>query len=171
MKLLRSHGITRDKQLFTSKCHGDWHYEQHHLGFNYRMTDFQAALGCSQLKSVEKSVEVRNAIAKKYAAELGDVIASQLITEGNYSSYHLYVVRVEPEKRRYIFDGLTQRGIGVNLHYIPIYLHPYYRRLGFQEGHCPNSEKYYHSAITLPIFPSLGHGDFKIITNAIHELI
>jgi UDP-4-amino-4,6-dideoxy-N-acetyl-beta-L-altrosamine transaminase len=159
MRLLRSHGITRDPALMEQESEGGWYYEQLLLGFNYRLTDIQAALGSSQLERVEAFVARRQEIAAHYDAAFADApLAVQRQSPEARSSYHLYVIRypgADADTRRAAYDSLRAAGIGVNLHYHPIYLQPYYRRLGFQPGHCLEAEAYNREAITIPLFPAM----------------
>lgn len=160
MRLLRSHGITRDSSEMTREPDGPWYYQQIDLGFNYRMTELQAALGLSQLQRLDEFVSARHAIAKRY----GDLFAGFPVETpwqhpDGYSGFHLYVIRLKLNKvastHRAIFESMRRAGIGVNLHYIPVYLQPYYEALGFREGCCPEAEQYYAEAISLPMFPGL----------------
>lgn len=160
MRLDRSHGITRDRERLQAKDAGPWHYEQHRLGFNYRMTDINAALGLRQLDRLSQFIERRRQIAATYDAAFADLpIKTPWQQPETNSSWHLYVVRVDQERagksHRAVFEELRSDGIGVNLHYIPVYLQPYYRKLGFQPGHCPSAEAYHSEAISLPMFPDL----------------
>lgn len=157
MALLRSHGITRDSELMTEEPHGDWYYQQIDLGFNYRMTELQAALGVSQMTRLEQFISARHLLAHRYnklLAPLPIVLPYQL--EDTYSSLHLYVIRLQLEDisltHKQVFDALRLRGIGVNLHYIPVHLQPYYRKMGFVVGDYPNAENYYSEAISLPMY-------------------
>jgi UDP-4-amino-4,6-dideoxy-N-acetyl-beta-L-altrosamine transaminase len=160
MAELRTHGITRDASRFRAGAdQGAWYYEQQALGYNYRMTDLHAALGTSQVQRLDRYVARRNELAAHYAQAL-DALPLQLptVTAGNCSSFHLFVVRVRAAartRRREVFDALRQRGIGVNLHYLPVHLQPYYRALGFTEGQFPESEAYAREAITLPLYPAM----------------
>lgn len=158
MMLLRSHGITRDSNKMTHRPDGSWYYQQITLGFNYRMTDFQAALGISQLKRLDKFIARRHDIADKYSDLLGNLPLQlpQPIT-GSYSALHLFVVRVESSSKSHqqIFDHMREQGIGVNIHYIPVHIQPYYQNMGFSEGDFPEAESYYREAISLPLFPGL----------------
>ena len=169
MRLLRSHGMTRDEAAMEGESHGAWYYEQLSLGFNYRMTDIQAALGTSQIGRLEPFVERRRAIAARY----DEAFANQPLTcpwqhPDTRSSYHLYIIRLhDAGHHREAFDALRDRGIGVNLHYIPIYLQPYYRRLGFKPGHCPEAERYYGSAISIPLYPDLTDADQQAVIDAV----
>jgi UDP-4-amino-4,6-dideoxy-N-acetyl-beta-L-altrosamine transaminase len=160
MGMLRSHGITRSPGRFLEKSSTSWHYEQQLLGFNYRMTDIQAAIGFSQLQRLSAYVERRNALARRYDSGFRDLpLQLPVVRPGTRSAFHLYVVRVRPEsagmKRARIFDDLRRRGIGVNVHYMPVHLQPYYRQLGFGDGQFPESEAYGQTAITLPLYPRL----------------
>lgn len=153
--LYRSHGITRKEELLTAK-EGDWYYEQLELGYNYRMTDIQAALGESQLKKLGRFLERRRKIAARYdEAFAGTKIVRPYQLTEVCSSWHLYVIKVEASERKRIFDRLRAAGIGVNVHYIPVYHHPYYRKHGYASVFLENSEKLYQSLISLPIFPAL----------------
>ena len=160
MQLLRSHGITRDANEMTHAPEGPWYYQQIDLGFNYRMTDMQAALGLSQMRRLDEFVTKRHNLAKRYDHLLSDmpVIAPWQHADG-YSGLHLYVVRLKLDEigktHRQVFEALRAAGIGVNLHYIPVYRQPYYEGLGFKAGHCPRAERYYAEAISLPMYSGL----------------
>ena len=170
MSLLRSHGITRDPDQMTHEPDGDWYYQQIELGYNYRITDIQAALGISQLQRLDKYVKKRHNIAKKYNSELEGVnLAIPYQSKESYSSYHLYVILLHDNISKYhkeIFTELRKRGIGVNLHYIPVYRQPYYSYI--ESNNYPNSEFYYSRAISLPIYPTLTTKDQNYI---IEELL
>lgn len=160
MARLRSHGITRDLAEMTQDPDGPWYYQQLELGFNYRMTDIQAALGLSQLTRLDMFVKERHAIANQYDALLKNLpITAPFQHQDNYSAYHLYVIRLQQEKgrlsHRQMFEKMRMEGIGVNLHYIPIYRQPYYARMKYDTSRFPNAEAYYKEAISLPIFPGL----------------
>jgi dTDP-4-amino-4,6-dideoxygalactose transaminase len=160
MRMLRSHGITRDSGRFVEDAAGPWHYEQQMLGFNYRMTDIHAALGLSQLQRLPAYVERRNVLARRYDSGMrGLPLQLPVVQPGTRSAFHLYVVRVRPElagvKRTRIFDDLRGRGVGVNVHYMPVHLHPFYRQRGFTNGQYPESEAYGQTAITLPLYPGM----------------
>ncbi len=160
MQLLRSHGITRDADEMTHAPDGPWYYQQIALGYNYRMTDLHATLGLSQMQRLDEFVTKRHAIAQRYDQLLADL---PLITPwqhvDSYSGMHLYVVRLKLDKirksHRQVFESLRVHGIGVNLHYIPVYRQPFYEKLGFKKGCCPEAEGYYGEAISLPMYPGL----------------
>lgn len=159
MRLLRSHGVTKDFERKAGKPIEGWYYEQQMLGFNYRMSDISAALGCSQMKRLDKFVESRRLLAERYKTLLSN-LPLELPWEHHdaKSSYHLYVITLNNAmrtKRQCVFDALRDAGIGVNVHYIPVYFQPYYKKLGFARGYCKNAESYYSRCITLPIFPTL----------------
>lgn len=168
LKLLRSHGITRDNSLISSDI-GGWYYEQHELGFNYRMTDIQAALGTSQLKKLDEFIVKRQSIADRYNITLKDSGLNLPIEPiGVESSWHLYVVRTNDKyKRRKLYDRLISAKIGANVHYIPIHLQPYYQKLGYKLGDFPNAELYYDTCLTIPIHPNLSEDDIGFICDVI----
>ncbi|HDY7615887.1 TPA: UDP-4-amino-4,6-dideoxy-N-acetyl-beta-L-altrosamine transaminase [Vibrio vulnificus] len=160
MALLRSHGITRDPDQMEGESHGGWYYQQIDLGFNYRMTELQAALGVSQMNRLENFVKARHLLAERYnelLKALPVVLPYQL--ENTYSGLHLYVIRLQLDKlsltHKEVFDSLRDKGIGVNLHYIPVHTQPYYEKMGFREGDFPESEQYYREAISLPMFHAM----------------
>ncbi len=160
MTLLRSHGITRDPALMQGPSHGGWYYEQVDLGFNYRMTDIQAALGCSQLGRVDQFVGRRCALAQRYDQHLKDLpLTLPWQHPDAQSAWHLYVIRLDRERvaisHREVFERLRSADIGVNLHYIPIHTQPYFKKLGFKSGDFPEAERYYEEAITIPLFPGM----------------
>lgn len=160
MALLRSHGITRDPAEMTEAPHGDWYYEQLELGYNYRMTDLQAALGVSQISRLNEYMERRHALAKRYNEALSGLpVTIPWQHPDSYSGLHLYVIRIQAERlkkgRQEIFDELRSSGIGVNLHYIPVHLQPFYRNMGFAHGDFPEAERYYAEAMSLPMYAAL----------------
>lgn len=172
MRMLRSHGITNDPAMMTEESHGPWYYQQITLGFNYRMTDVEAALGLSQLDKLDTFVEKRNALAAYYDKSLCDQanIAPLSQHSDTYSSYHLYVVRVkslDSTKHTTLVTQLRESGIFAHVHYIPIHLQPYYQNLGFKKGDYPNAERYYQQAITLPMFPDLSENDVASIVSTL----
>ncbi len=160
MQLLRSHGITREANEMTQASDGPWYYQQIELGFNYRMTDLQAALGISQMHRLDEFIARRHALAERYDNKLA---AFPIVTPwqhpDSYSGRHLYVIRLKTDlitkSHREVFEALRAADIGVNVHYIPVYRQPYYENLGFKPGHCPEAEHYYSEAISLPMYPAL----------------
>jgi UDP-4-amino-4,6-dideoxy-N-acetyl-beta-L-altrosamine transaminase len=172
MALLRSHGITRDSAYMTQIPDGPWHYEQIALGFNYRMTDIQAALGSSQLARLPDYVSRRNAIAHEYdnrLAELSLVLPHR--AHNRNSAWHLYVIRVAASARFEIFNAMRVAGVAVNVHYTPVHLQPYYRKLGFAPGQFPNSEAYGAEAITLPLYPTLSISDIELVVTTLAKAL
>jgi UDP-4-amino-4,6-dideoxy-N-acetyl-beta-L-altrosamine transaminase len=174
MKLFRSHGITRDEKFMTHPSDGAWYYQQIDLGYNYRMSDIQAAIGFQQTKRINKYVSRRHNIAECYDKSFQDVpinIPWQLAN--TYSSYHLYVVTLNEsinfEQHSKIFNVLRANGIGVNLHYIPVHTHPYFKSLGFKKGDFPVSENYYKRAISLPMYPTLLDVEQDLVIKSIKE--
>ncbi len=171
-KLLRfrTHGITRDPaELLRSD--GPWYYEQLDLGYNYRLTDFQCALGISQLARLSAFVERRRSVAARYDEAFAGIagVRTLLVPRWSAGAYHLYVIRVPAPHRRRVFEGLRSAGIGVNVHYIPVYHHPYYREHGFRDTHLPRAESYYEEAITLPMFPGLTDAQVDFVVAAVRE--
>jgi UDP-4-amino-4,6-dideoxy-N-acetyl-beta-L-altrosamine transaminase len=156
--LFRTHGITRDVDLMESD-EGPWWYEQHHLGYNYRLTDVQAALGSSQMSKLGPFIQRRRAIAARYTSAFAGISELIVPTERSYveSGWHLYVIRVAGDsgRRRPFFEHLRANGLGVQVHYIPVYFHPYYQRLGIERGTCPVAEDFYSRAVSLPIYPQM----------------
>jgi dTDP-4-amino-4,6-dideoxygalactose transaminase len=172
MDLLRSHGVTRDPSLMTREGDGPWYYQQVDLGFNYRITDIQAALGLSQMSRLDEFVARRHEIADCYDEHLADLpLQLPARPADSYSALHLYVIRVDLENtertHREVFESLRAQGIGVNLHYIPVYTQPYYERRGFATGLCPTAERFYERAISIPMFPGLTTSDVTRVVNAI----
>lgn len=176
MALLRSHGITRDSSHMTHDPDGDWYYQQVELGYNYRMTDMQAALGLSQMTKLDEFVKRRHKIADKYDDVLHILpVTSQHRPSDGYSAMHLYVVRLVTEEldksHKQIFSELLESGIGINLHYIPVHTQPYYRKLGFSQGDFPQAEMYYLEAISLPMFPALSIAQIETISNELSKVL
>lgn len=173
---LRSHGITRDRGGLEDPGQGPWYYEQQELGFNYRLTDLQAALGLSQLSRLADWVRRREALADRYDEAFAFLpLLLPKRPDRIDSAWHLYVVEVEEAKasqsRRSVFDELRAAGVGVNVHYIPIHTQPYYRRLGFRLGQFPAAEAYYQQAITLPLFPGLCQADQDYVVKSVTGLL
>lgn len=175
--LYRSHGITRDPKLMAGIADGPWYYQQIDLGFNYRMTDMQAALGYSQMQKVDEFVSKRRYLVKRYNELLKNINGIQLPdqNEDTKSSWHLYVVRVDFSKisktKKQIFAEMKEKGICLNLHYIPVHTQPYYQKQGFKDGDFPNSEKYYEEAFTLPLYYSLNDEQQNHIVKSLVEVL
>jgi UDP-4-amino-4,6-dideoxy-N-acetyl-beta-L-altrosamine transaminase len=173
LDLLRSHGVTRRAELMQGPSDGDWYYEQVTLGFNYRMTDIQAALGTSQLTRLDTYLRRRHELGALYDEKLAGLpltIPARL--PGRYSAFHLYVVQLDdPALRRPVFDALRRANIGANVHYIPIHLQPFYRARGFGPGDFPNAEAYYARAITLPLHPQMADGDVDRVVECLAEAL
>lgn len=173
--LFRSHGITKDKKKLINKNNPAWYHEMHDLGYNYRITDIQAALGVSQMKKLDLFMEKRRALALRYQEELKDLKNFILpkVSPGSESSWHLFPLRLAPEKkhlRDFCFNELQKAGIGVQVHYIPVYRHPYYAARGYKKGLCPNAELFSESEISIPIFPALSQKDQTKIIKVIKEI-
>lgn len=172
---LRSHGITRDPVRMERQDQGAWYYEQQSLGFNYRMTELQAALGVSQMTDLERFVARRHALVARYEQGLADLpLVRPWQHPGSYSAFHLYVIQVSEEARmdrRALFDALRSAGILVNVHYIPIHLQPYYQRMGFKTGDFPNAEAYYEHAISLPLYAGLTEADQDYVIAKLKEFL
>ena len=173
MERLRSHGITRDPDLMTHAPDGPWYYQQLELGWNYRMTEMQAALGLSQMDRIDAFIARRRELADAYDAALEELpLRLPERQSGATSSWHLYVIRLEDEARhRSVFEALRTAGIGVNLHYIPVHLQPYYRALGFAKGDFPASEDYYSRAISIPLHAGLTDDQQTRVIVAISEAL
>ncbi|VAW71364.1 Bacillosamine/Legionaminic acid biosynthesis aminotransferase PglE; 4-keto-6-deoxy-N-Acetyl-D-hexosaminyl-(Lipid carrier) aminotransferase [hydrothermal vent metagenome] len=177
MSLLRSHGITRDSQFMRRKSNKPWYYEQIDLGFNYRMTDIQAALGISQIARLDQYIKRRHDIVLKYDKAFNSFpITLPYQHPDSYSSFHLYVIRLKSNAtipHQQLFEQLRTNGVNVNLHYIPIYTQPYYQDMGFKSSDYPNAEQYYKEALSLPIFPTLSGKEqnqvIKIVQDALTQ--
>jgi UDP-4-amino-4,6-dideoxy-N-acetyl-beta-L-altrosamine transaminase len=172
LKLFRSHGITREPDLMEGASHGPWYYQQIELGFNYRITDIQAALGTSQMRRLDAFVARRRELAARYDAKLAGLpLTLPHQAEDGKSAWHLYVVRLRSDlvrgNHRQIFESLRNAGIGVNLHYIPVHTQPYYRRLGFRAGDFPEAERYYSEAISIPMYSGLSDADQDRVSAAL----
>lgn len=176
MALLRSHGITREPSKMTHESDGPWYYQQIDLGFNYRMTELQAALGVTQLERLDRYVARRHELARRYDQLLAGLpVTTPWQHPDSYSGLHLYVIRLQLEtlrsSHRQVFESLREQGIGVNLHYIPVHTQPYYQRMGFQAGDFPEAERYYREAISLPMFQTMTEQQQDEVIAALHKAI
>jgi len=176
LDLLRSHGITRDADLMTKPMDGPWYYQQVDLGFNYRMTDLQAALGVSQMQRLDNFVAKRHELAQRYDTLLKDLpVTLPWQHPDSYSGLHLYVIRLQLDKinktHLEVFEGLREAGILVNLHYIPVHMQPYYQEMGFEEGQFPQAEQYYREAISIPMFPTMTEEQQNEVVAVLGELL
>ena len=176
MILFRSHGITRNSELMTEN-QGPWYYEQIDLGYNYRLTDIQSALGLSQIKKLDDFILKRREIVNKYNEAFKELeeIVTPFENEYSKSGYHIYVLLLNLDKlkcgRKEIFEALQAENIGVNVHYLPVYLHPYYKKLGYKKGQCPVAEDIYNRMITIPLFPSMTDKDIKDVIEAVKKVL
>lgn len=175
MQLLRSHGITRDANLMTHEPDGGWYYQQIDLGFNYRMTELQGALGVSQMNYLDEFVTRRHQLGKRYDELLKDLpIMLPYRNPANYSGFHLYPIQLTADSgktRNQVFDSLRAQNIGVNVHYIPVHTQPYYAKLGFRQGDFPHAERYYAQAISLPLYYDLSEASQAQVVNAIYQAL
>ena len=177
LKQFRTHGITKDESNYINETDGPWYHEQQMLGFNYRMTDIQCALGISQLEKADKFLKRRREIVERYNEAFKDFegIKIPYQAENNNSSWHIYVIKLELDKlttdRKEIFEELQKENLGVNVHYIPVYYHPYYQSLGYEKGLCANAEKLYERIITIPLFPKMSYNLEKKVVNTVKNTI
>jgi perosamine synthetase len=177
LALFRNHGNVRDPARLENRRDGPWYYEMQILGYNYRLTDIQAALGISQLRRLDRFVARRREIVEMYRQELSKLEAcSQLSAdEDDYSSYHLFPILVDFTKltitRARMFDLLAENGLRLQVHYIPVHLQPYYRNLGFSAGMFPRAEAYYQKTISLPLYPSLSNREVRKISQIVRSII
>lgn len=176
MILFRSHGIIRNSDLMIEN-QGPWYYEQIDLGYNYRLTDIQSALGLSQIKKLDDFILKRREIVNKYNEAFKDLkeIVTPFENEYSKSGHHIYVLLLNLDKlkcgRKEIFEALQAENIGVNVHYLPVYLHPYYKKLGYKKGECPVAEDIYSRMITIPLFPSMSDKDIKDVIEAVKKVL
>lgn len=172
LQLFRSHGITRDADKMIDHAQGDWYYEQIELGYNYRMTEMQAALGVSQLARLDTFLQRRRVLADCYDLLLKDMPVSPLLRcAGRTSAWHLYVIRLAASRRRAVFDAMRERDVQVHVHYFPVYNQPYYKKLGFAQGLCPQAESYYSEAMTLPLHAELSDDDQRYVVETLAEVL
>lgn len=175
--MFRQHGVTKDHKVFESRSEhvGDWYCEMQYLGYNYRLTDIHSALGISQLRKIDRFIQRRREIAKRYSQAFSDNVFFDLPVERDYvrSAWHLYPIRLKNKYLSYktkIFAELRAKGLGVQVHYIPVYLQPYYRQLGYKRGDCPNAEDFYEREISIPLYPAMSSEDVDYVINNIFEL-
>lgn len=176
LELYRSHGITRDPSLMTREPDGPWYYQQVALGYNYRMTELQAALGESQMQRLDSFVARRHELAERYDSMLSDLAVETPWRDPEcYSAFHLYVIRLKLEEigksQRAVFEALRKKGVGVNIHYIPVHTQPYYTAMGFKTGDFPFAERYYYNALSIPLFTALTDDDQRIVVEALREAL
>ena len=172
LNLHRSHGVTRDAALMTHASDGPWYYQQVALGYNYRMTELQAALGLQQMKRLDEFVSARHRLADRYNLELRDLpvrLPCQL--PNTYSGLHLYVIRVDQAIHRQVFEALRSKGLGVNLHYIPVHTQPYYQAMGFAKGDFPVAEQYYREAISIPMFHGMTYDQQTQVIDTVKSVL
>lgn len=176
MMLFRSHGVTRNPELLNEN-QGPWYYEQLDLGYNYRITDIQCALGLSQMNKLDSFIERRKNIVDTYNNAFRDMNEINVPFEADFSEsgHHIYVITLNLDKlsvgRKEIFEALQKENIGVNVHYMPVYLHPYYKELGYKKGECPVAEELYKRMITIPLFPSMTDEDVKSVIHGVKKVI
>ncbi len=169
---LHTHGITRETSLMRGESDGPWSYQQLELGFNYRITDIQAALALSQMSRLDAFVARRNEIAARYReAFSGMPVRCQEVPADTLSAYHLFVIELERHDRAAVYDRLREHGVGSAVHYIPVHLQPYYRDLGFERGDFPNAEAYYERAITLPCYPDLTEEEQDVVVSGLRRAL
>ena len=172
---LRSHGVYKNEEIVAKN--GSWYYEMRDLGYNYRITDFQCSLGISQLKKLDRFIEKRRDIAKKYDEAFSTMEGVSFIkaSEESKHAYHLYVLKIDLEhfnfSRQDLVFRLKEKGILTQVHYIPIYWQPYYKSLGFQKGSCPNAEKYYDKCLSIPIFPKMSDDDVQYVIEVFRNVL
>ena len=174
LKMFRSHGITKDEKNLMHKNNAAWYHEMQLLGFNYRITDIQAVLGTSQMKRLTSFISKRRAVAKRYASLLKDIKGIILPPASTDSAWHLYALRLAPhmaDRRDHIFTALREAGIGVQVHYIPVYMHPYYETIGYKKGLCPHAELFAASEISIPLYPDLSLKDQTYVADTLRGII
>jgi len=172
MRMLASHGISREAETFDPPADGPWDYRQVMLGFNYRLTDVQAALGLAQLERLEAFLERRRALVARYNRLLEGLPVVRPVQRADaLSSWHLYIIRLDPARRRAVFEAMRAQGIGVQVLYIPVHTQPYYQSLGFKKGDFPVAEAYYEASFTLPIFPTLTDEDQERVVATLAEAL
>ncbi|GAB2689949.1 UDP-4-amino-4,6-dideoxy-N-acetyl-beta-L-altrosamine transaminase [Aliiglaciecola sp. 3_MG-2023] len=171
-KLFAKHGVTRDLEQMEGPSEGPWYYQQVALGYNYRLSDLHAALGLSQLKKLDGFINKRQMLAQRYNQMLKHLpLTLPTMNNADKSAWHVYIIELNEHKRDAIYAALVERGIGVNVHYIPIHLQPYFQKLGFSRGDFPNAENYYQNALTLPLFPSMTADEQDRVVQALNEVL
>ncbi|MEP4099516.1 DegT/DnrJ/EryC1/StrS family aminotransferase, partial [Paraglaciecola sp.] len=166
------HGVTRDPNLMQGESHGPWYYQQVALGYNYRLSDVHAALGLSQLKKLDSFIAKRVELARVYQQALAHLpLRLPSVKECANSAWHLYMVELKHHNRLDVYQKLHEMGVGVNVHYIPIHLQPYYQNLGFKDGDFPNSELFYEHALTLPLYPTLTNTEQQSVIDALTQVL
>ena len=178
LKLFRTHGITKDSRKFVNESHGGWYHEMQELGYNYRLTDFQCALGLSQLQRIDLFLELRKEIVEQYDSafrDMPELTIPKIDYPDRTSAWHLYVIQLNLDKlkvgRREIYDALRAEGIGVQVHYIPVHYHPYYQQLGYKKGDYPVAEAYYERCLSLPLFPKMNEKDVSDVIQAVNKVL
>lgn len=176
MAMCRTHGITKDESQMRNKSHGPWYYEQKELGLNYRLTDIQAALGKSQMSRLDEFISKRQAHAEIYNSAFADMpLVTQSQNSNCLSAYHLYIIRLNlneiSKSHRQVFEELRANGIGVNLHYIPVYLHPYYAKMGYKPEAFPNAQTYYSQAISIPMFANMTKSERNTVIATLSDIL
>ena len=172
IKLFGKHGVTRDVKHMETESHGPWYYQQIELGYNYRLSDLHAALGLSQLRKLDAFILRRTELALNYQEMLTDLpLKLPVLRDYSKSAWHLYMVELTQHDRKSVFEQLHAKGVGVNVHYIPIHLHPFYQKMGFKQGDFPGAELFYNNALTLPLFPSLSDQQQNTVIEVLHEIL
>lgn len=172
LQLFSKHGVTREPSLMSGESHGPWYYQQVELGYNYRLSDLHAALGISQLAKLDKFIQTRAQQAEKYDQQLRGLPLKYLsVPSYSKSAWHLYMIELTEHDRKVVFQQLHEKGIGVNVHYIPIHLQPYYQSLGFKQGDFPHAENFYQKALTIPLFPGMSADDQDRVIQALREVL
>jgi UDP-4-amino-4,6-dideoxy-N-acetyl-beta-L-altrosamine transaminase len=172
LQLFSKHGVTKDSGLMSGETHGPWYYQQVELGYNYRLSDLHAALGLSQMNKLDSFIEQRQRQAKRYNQELSELPLRVLeVPDYAKSAWHLYMVELTHHDRAKVYEQLHEKGVGVNVHYIPIHLQPYYAKLGFKAGDFPIAENFYQNALTIPLFPAMSADDQSRVIQALREVL
>jgi UDP-4-amino-4,6-dideoxy-N-acetyl-beta-L-altrosamine transaminase len=172
LQLFAKHGVTKNPSQYQGESHGPWYYQQLELGYNYRLSDLHAALGLSQLSKLDVFIQRRSELAKVYDNALADLPLKLPVEDQQFkSAWHLYMVELTQHDRQHVYQQLHEKGVGVNVHYIPIHLQPYYQQLGFKQGDFPVSEHFYQNALTLPLFPSLTDTEQAKVIAVLHEVL